>query len=287
MRASWLSPTRSTQDEPTSGLDSTIAARLVGTLHGLASAGRAFAVSIHQPATRVFKTFDVVMLLSEGRVLYHGPPDALAAYFAPLGFVQPSDSNPADWLLDLASGEPTIGGEAARAALVAAYTEAHPAPEAQPGEDEEKPYGRERARVLRLVGAASAKSASDAALPEQPRWPTGFAKQTAVLVHRNITARAEGVFDTWRLGQVLSVAILSGLLWLNVGDTLDTAKGVGDVAGLIFFEILFLVFLSMVRSCVRPSVMPLADARAPPCLPVAAAASSVRCLRSPPSAPSP
>jgi ABC-type multidrug transport system ATPase subunit len=249
-------------DEPTSGLDSTIAARLVATLHALAAAGRSFIVTIHQPATRVFKTFDDIMLLSEGRLLFHGAPGDVAAYFAPLGCHQPADSNPADWLLDLASAEPGVGGEPVRAALTAAYAEAHPQSIARGDgeEEEERVYGRARERrasalactlVRRIRGRAQGDQGGDADAAKQRaaaalasgggKWPTSFVKQVAVLVRRNLRARAEGIFDRWRLGQVCATAILSGLLWLHVGHTLHTAKGVGDVAGLLFFELLFLV----------------------------------------------
>ena len=34
---------------------------------------------------------------------------------------------------------------------------------------------------------------------------------------RNLAARAEGALDGWRVGQVLFVAVISGLLWLNTG----------------------------------------------------------------------
>ncbi len=240
--------------QPTSGLDSTIAARLVATLRGLAGAGRAFLVTIHQPATRVFGSFDDVMLLSEGRVLYDGSPHALAAHFGPLGCALPAESNPADWLLDLASAEPAAGGEPVRAALLAAWAEAHPSPAPAPGEDDAHVYGAgERAGVLpRVAGAAKGLAAHAAHAvgarapgPAAAKWPTGFGAQVAVLTRRNIAARAEGVLDRWRLGQVVSVALLSGLLWLHVGNTRHTAKGMGDVAGLLFFELLFLIFLSM------------------------------------------
>ena len=242
-------------DEPTSGLDSTIAARLVATLHGLAAShNRAFVVTIHQPATRVFKSFDDIFLLSEGRVMFRGPPGALGTHCSGLGAIQPPDTNPADWLLDLASGEASIGGDATRVALLAAYAEAHPPLPAAPDEDETHVYGRrERSGPLTCIfgRVSSSKDATGskpaAAPPQLPRaaWPTTFAKQVRVLVRRNFAARAEGVFDNWRLGQVLAVALLSGLLWLHVGRTEHTAKGMGDVSGLLFFELLFLVFLSM------------------------------------------
>ena len=234
-------------DEPTSGLDSTIAAKLIATLRGLSMAGRAIVASIHQPSTRVFRSFDVVMLLAEGRVLYYGPSDDVGAHFGALGHALPSSMNPAEWLLDLASAEPGVGGEAARSALLDAYAAAHPEPPPTRGEDERHVYGRKPpGALMRLLTRHKADiNAPPPPLAGQAKWATSFAKQVAVLTRRNIAARAEGVLDTWRVGQVIAVAILSGLLWLHVGKHWHDEKGIGDIAGLIFFALLFNVFLSL------------------------------------------
>ncbi|XP_078442909.1 ABC transporter G family member 9-like, partial [Wolffia australiana] len=93
-------------DEPTSGLDSTTAARIVAALRGVARGGRTVVLTIHQPSSRVFYMFDRVLLLSTGRAVYYGEGSAAMGYFAELGLMSPSlATNPADFLLDLASGE--------------------------------------------------------------------------------------------------------------------------------------------------------------------------------------
>jgi len=88
-------------DEPTAGLDAAAALAVVRTLRSLAAAGgKTVVTTIHQPRGDAFDAFDVVLLLSGGRVVYGGPPRAAVAYFAGLGWPCPRATNVADFLLD-------------------------------------------------------------------------------------------------------------------------------------------------------------------------------------------
>lgn len=221
-------------DEPSSGLDSTIALRLLTTLRQLSiDTGCGFLITIHQPASRLFTMFDSVLLLAEGRTIFNGAPGAVQSYFSPLSFAMPPDTNPADWLLDLASGDSSIGGREALVRLTKAYTAAHPVSVARPDDDDADLYGT-MGGEQQLEGA---------------KWPTSFWTQTVVLARRNVAARAEGAFDAWKVGQVLVVAILSGLLWLSVGRSKELSLAqVGDTSALSFFILVFPIFLSLFGS---------------------------------------
>lgn len=85
-------------DEPTSGLDTFTAYSVVSQLRDLARAGRTVVATIHQPSSKTFMLFDDLLLLAEGRVIYHGPVSEVLAYFATLGHTCPSYMNPADFL---------------------------------------------------------------------------------------------------------------------------------------------------------------------------------------------
>ncbi|KAJ8489159.1 hypothetical protein ONZ45_g13687 [Pleurotus djamor] len=104
-------------DEPTSGLDSVSAAKVASALHSIAHDTEhptAVIASIHQPSSRLYQTFDTVLLLSYGRALYSGPGrSAPADYFASHASsfsvpTCPPDYNPADYLLEVAS-DPPVG----------------------------------------------------------------------------------------------------------------------------------------------------------------------------------
>ncbi|KAK3165895.1 hypothetical protein QOZ80_1AG0039050 [Eleusine coracana subsp. coracana] len=88
-------------DEPTSGLDSTSAFMVVKVLRRVAESGSIVVTSIHQPSHRILGLLDRVMFLSGGRTVYYGPPSALPAYFAELGFPVPDNENRAEFALDL------------------------------------------------------------------------------------------------------------------------------------------------------------------------------------------
>lgn len=59
-------------DEPTTGLDSYNAALVVGVLKTLSKSGKIVVCSVHQPSSNLFKEFDSISLMAEGRLLFHG-----------------------------------------------------------------------------------------------------------------------------------------------------------------------------------------------------------------------
>src|SRR5277367_3733928 len=57
--------------------------------------------SIHQPSTTTFLLFDNVLLLSEGKTVYFGPPSRSSAYFTNLGHPPQPFMSPAESMLHL------------------------------------------------------------------------------------------------------------------------------------------------------------------------------------------
>lgn len=99
-----INPSLLLLDEPTSGLDSTIALKIIHTLKDLAKGGRTVITTIHQPSSIIYHTFNKLLLLSEGHTLYYGRGSEAMSYFESVGFSPTFATNPADFLLDLASG---------------------------------------------------------------------------------------------------------------------------------------------------------------------------------------
>lgn len=56
-----------------SGLDAFQAQNVMESLWGLARSGRSVLASIHQPRSSIYKMFDLLLLLSEGKTIYFGP----------------------------------------------------------------------------------------------------------------------------------------------------------------------------------------------------------------------
>jgi ABC-type multidrug transport system ATPase subunit len=86
-------------DEPTSGLDSFSAVRLCQVLKKVANAGATVLFTIHQPSSSLFASFDRLILLHKGRVMYQGPVEAVSSYFGDRGYPSPPHYNPADWIM--------------------------------------------------------------------------------------------------------------------------------------------------------------------------------------------
>ncbi|KAJ3104802.1 ATP-binding cassette sub- G member 1 [Phlyctochytrium planicorne] len=85
-------------DEPTSGLDTFTAFSVIHTLRDLCHRkGQTYVATIHQPSSQLFRLFDDLLLLADGRVMYHGPTAGAIPYFAQHHFSCPKVSNPADF----------------------------------------------------------------------------------------------------------------------------------------------------------------------------------------------
>ncbi|KAI9503815.1 hypothetical protein GGI26_005960 [Coemansia sp. RSA 1358] len=89
-------------DEPTSGLDSNSSQLVVELVKNIArERGIAVLMTIHQPSARIFNTFDKVILLSQGHLVYFGPTSTAIQYFSNIGYQCPVHENPADYFVDL------------------------------------------------------------------------------------------------------------------------------------------------------------------------------------------
>lgn len=94
-------------DEPTTGLDSFTAATVIDTLRDLAKAGRTIITTIHQPKTEIYESFDRLMLLVQGKIIYFNEAKQAVDYFGGLGprYACPDWDNPADFFMEMMSIE--------------------------------------------------------------------------------------------------------------------------------------------------------------------------------------
>ena len=93
-------------DEPTSGLDSSTSLELCQILKRLATESKTtVAAIIHSPSPQTFYEFDDIVLLGKGgKMVYFGPTKGVLHYFKELGFVPNRNVNPADFAIDVISG---------------------------------------------------------------------------------------------------------------------------------------------------------------------------------------
>ncbi|EPS45883.1 hypothetical protein H072_154 [Dactylellina haptotyla CBS 200.50] len=89
-------------DEPTSGLDSTLSYEVINFIRAIAKKNKLIVIaSIHQPSTATYKLFDKLALMSKGKMCYFGPLNEASHYFSGLDLHMPSETNPAEFFLDL------------------------------------------------------------------------------------------------------------------------------------------------------------------------------------------
>ncbi|KAJ6772075.1 ABC TRANSPORTER G FAMILY MEMBER 28 [Salix koriyanagi] len=231
-------------DEPTSGLDSTTAQRIVATLRGLARGGRTVITTIHQPSSRLYRMFDKVVVLSDGCPIYSGQAGRVMEYFESLGY-NPGFNfmNPADFLLDLANGlvpDTTRSQDdqlefqgrldhhddqnSAKQSLISSY----------------------KSTLYPLLISEIHRNAQDPVLPSsslrgsEVQWTTSWWQQFKVLLRRGLQERKHESYSGLRIFQVMSVSILSGLLWWHS----DTSH-IQDQVGLLFFFSIFWGFFPL------------------------------------------
>nr|XP_017250971.1 PREDICTED: pleiotropic drug resistance protein 3-like [Daucus carota subsp. sativus] len=91
-------------DEISNGLDSSTTFQIVTCLQQLAYfAGYTIVVSLLQPAPETFCLFDDIVLIAEGKTVYHGPRNSVLDFFEECGFRCPPRKGIADFLQEVVS----------------------------------------------------------------------------------------------------------------------------------------------------------------------------------------
>ena len=235
-------------DEPTSGLDSTSAVALLKLLQSFAEEqGKTVITSIHQPNSAVFRSFDRLMMLSEGTVVYFGTPVDSLDYLRRVGLPCPDGYNAADHWMDLLVIDSALEAEDDDEVLNNSDAErpgVRNSRRQQPREVLEKAWNGE-AVAVEMDSHIVERHPNDelSVKPEKiSKYNTTWLTQYYILMHRALKNSRSAIFTALNLVKSVAIGLVAGLLWFQMEYS---ERNVDDIRSYYFFTMTFWVFDSM------------------------------------------
>ncbi|EFX86599.1 ABC protein, subfamily ABCG [Daphnia pulex] len=230
-------------DEPTSGLDSSSSLQCIDLLRNIALSGRTVIATIHQPSSRLLDYFHHLYIVTSGSCMYQGPVESLVPYLQSMNLKCPNYYNPADFAIDVASGEfgdvlPKLISEIGNGRRILrkcpssspTSTAAFFTHDATFCYDEDANLGRQ--------------AETGAGIKQRFMYTAPFHTQVTILLLRALTTIwREKILTRMRFVLHVFVAVLMGLLYWQVGDD---AAFIFNNAGMIFFNQIFILYVALV-----------------------------------------
>ncbi|RZC65403.1 hypothetical protein C5167_009095 [Papaver somniferum] len=203
------------------------AQQVVSILLELARGGRTVLMSIHQPSMNIFYMFHKILLLSDGNPIYFGKTEKSMEYFSNIGYsISNANTNPADFLLDLAEGVCLGGSDSEKGImeikqeLVSAY--------------KTNLLDRIKEEFLETGNLQLTQFEEQVNEKQFGQWNTSWIQEFLVLLKRDLKERKHESFSSLNVGQILVFSCICGLLWWQSSST-----HLQDQMGFLFFYSLF------------------------------------------------
>ncbi|XP_064611787.1 uncharacterized protein LOC135475778 [Liolophura sinensis] len=235
-------------DEPTSGLDSYTAHTLMMQLKEYAtSLNKIIITTIHQPSSQIFYSFNKLLLMAKGHVVYFGEGKDVLSAFEKIGFKCAQNYNPADFILQ------TVNSNEEDLKLILEKTKStKDRLKDNPDSGVNKAFVPDEVPKIKFsLGSEVKKSELDSGRyrwvdPEMgiatqrqkdnerhrtgPKWPSSFCTQYRLLTWRHFQLSRSYFLSKLELFQMIMFSLIAGALWFQIDRTDVTVR---DTLGLM------------------------------------------------------
>ncbi|UZO17949.1 uncharacterized protein OCT59_009278 [Rhizophagus irregularis] len=207
-------------DEPTSGLDSSLALEITTILKEFAvKQKKTIIMVIHQPSSQVFESFDKLMLMADGHMVYFGERAGVVDYLADQGYKCHPNFNPADYILEL------LNDNTIKQKLINAYT--HKTRDDPTGKQIVEKYSR-RTRADNQLN----NTILNAPVTSERRWEATFLQQLSILTERTFKQNIKISLSKVNISHTIVLTIYCILIWLQIPFS---ETSINDRIGSMFF----------------------------------------------------
>lgn len=191
--------------------------------------------SIHQPSSKVFYSFDRLLLLADGHVIYSGAPQDCLHYLSTINFIPLKDYNPADFLMDLVSIVPDENG------II---------PENNPKTILINKWDNNKSllEVENISELFSQNHIINIDEMKTTKYMASYKTQFITLFERALIVSKSKVVSNLQTFQTIMMGLLSGLVWYQMKYT---EKSVQDRASFVFFFGTFWFFMTLFQGMMQ------------------------------------